>query len=70
MKQFIRRNTFETNSSSTHSLTLNNHDKISDLIYEAANKVDGLNYSYEIHTILGLLKEAEYLLLKNLEEIE
>jgi len=66
MKQFIRNKTFETNSSSTHSLTLDNHNKITDLLYEAINKIESIDSMDEVYAILGLMKRAERLLLDNL----
>lgn len=66
MKRFIRKNCFETNSSSTHSLTLDNHSKISNLLSEAVDKIDNLHNINEVYIILGLIREAEHLLLSSL----
>ena len=66
MKQLIRRNTFETNSSSTHSLTLNKHSQIESLLEEALDIVKDIDQLDELYRVLGLLREAEHIILDNM----
>lgn len=66
MKQLIRFNTFETNSSSTHSLTLNKHSQIESLLEEALDIVQNIDELDELYRVLGLLREAEYIILDNM----
>lgn len=66
MKQLIRYETFETNSSSTHSLTLNKHSQIESLLEEALDIVKNIDQLDELYRVLGLLKEAEYIILDNM----
>lgn len=66
MKQLIRYETFETNSSSTHSLTLNKHSQIESLLEEALDIVKNIDELDELYRVLGLLKEAEYIILDNM----
>lgn len=66
MKQLIRYETFETNSSSTHSLTLNKHSQIESLLEEALDIVQNIDQLDELYRVLGLLKEAEYIILDNM----
>lgn len=66
MKQLIRYETFETNSSSTHSLTLNKHSQIESLLEEALDIVQNIDELDELYRVLGLLKEAEYIILDNM----
>ena len=67
MKQFIRNLTFETNSSSTHSLTLNNQSSIESSLQYALDLIERINDKEDLYRVLGLLKEAEHLILKELE---
>lgn len=67
MQQLIRFETFETNSSSTHSLTLDYHYKIESLIEDALELIQELDSTEQLYKILGLLREAEHLIVKNLE---
>lgn len=67
MKQIIRTNTFETNSSSTHSLTLNNQDGIESSLQYALDLIERIEDKEDLYRVLGLLKEAEHLILKELE---
>ena len=66
MKQVIRYETFETNSSSTHSLTLNKHSQIESLLEEALDIVKNIDELDELYRVLGLLREAEYIILDNM----
>ena len=66
MKQVIRYETFETNSSSTHSLTLNKHSQIESLLEEALDIVKNIDELDELYRVLGLLREAEYIILDNI----
>ena len=66
MKQVIRYETFETNSSSTHSLTLNKHSQIESLLEEALDIVKNIDQLDELYRVLGLLREAEYIILDNM----
>ena len=66
MKQVIRYETFETNSSSTHSLTLNKHSQIESLLEEALDIVKNIYELDELYRVLGLLREAEYIILDNM----
>lgn len=68
MKQIIRKNTFETNSSSTHSLTLNNQDNIESSLQYALDLIERIDDKEDLYRVLGLLKEVEHLILKELEE--
>ena len=66
MKQVIRYETSETNSSSTHSLTLNKHSQIESLLEEALDIVKNIDELDELYRVLGLLREAEYIILDNM----
>ena len=66
MKQIIRSKTFETNSSSMHSLTLEDHDEISSLLYEIKDLVDEAEDIDDIYKALAKLKIVEHLLIENI----
>lgn len=66
MKQLIRYETFETNSSSTHSLTLNKHSQIESLLEEALDIVKNIDQLDELYRVLGLLRETEHIILDNM----
>lgn len=66
MKQLIRYETFETNSSSTHSLTLNKHSQIESLLEEALDIVENIDQLDELYRVLGLLREVEHIILDNM----
>lgn len=66
MNQLIRYETFETNSSSTHSLTLNKHSQIESLLEEALDIVENIDQLDELYRVLGLLREAEHIILDNM----
>ena len=51
MKTFIRYNTFETNSSSEHSLTLNKEDEIRSLIDSIEDSIYELDYIDEAYAV-------------------
>lgn len=70
MKQTLRNNVFETNSSSYHSLTIHNHDKVLDLITQAENIMEDLDTKSEIYEVITKLRQAENLLLESLEELD
>lgn len=67
MRQIVRFETFETNSSSTHSMTLDHHYKIESIIEDALELIQELDSTEQLYKILGLLREAEHLIVKNLE---
>lgn len=66
MKQSIRLKTFETNSSSTHSFTLSNHDEIIDIIYDVKTLLEESDGIDDIYKALAKLKIAEHLLIENI----
>lgn len=66
MKQTIRINCFETNSSSYHSLTLTNHDKIKNLLTDVENIINDLDTTEEIYQAIAKLDMIKELLVRNL----
>lgn len=70
MKQTVRQGCFETNSSSCHSLTIYNHDKVLDLITRAENIMEDLDTKSEIYEVITKLRQAENLLLESLEKLD
>ena len=66
----IRRKTFETNSSSTHSLSISNYDKIEDRINELSNVMYDLDNKSDLCEALYLTREIERLIIQALREVE
>lgn len=66
MKQTIRINSFETNSSSYHSLTLTDHDKIKNLLTDVENTINDLDTTEEIYQVIAKLDMVKELLIRNL----
>ena len=68
MKQTVRYATFETNSSSYHSITLNREYKAQQIINELDNCINELDTRSDITHMLGLAAELVSILTKELEE--
>ena len=78
----IRKNTFETNSSSTHSLSISQHDSEWDrlqyifktILYgDKDNWIDGITdicNESQLLELLKLLNEAQQILLNGIEEYD
>ena len=70
MKTFIRYNTFETNSSSEHSLTLDKEDEIRSLIDSIEDSIYELDYIDEAYAVLGKIKSLEELFLEEINKMK
>lgn len=68
MKQTIRYSTFETNSSSYHSITLNRQNEAEQIVNELDDALRELDTKSDIYTALGLATQLVTLLTKELEE--
>lgn len=68
MKKYIRKNTFETNSSSEHSLSISNEWQISDLLDEIKSKILGADDKDDLYTALGKLDKVRQMILDAIEE--
>ena len=66
----IRKNTFETNSSSTHSLSINNYDSIEDHINKLDNIIYDLDKKEDLYEALYHVRELERLILASVRELE
>ena len=66
----IRKNTFETNSSSTHSLSITNYDSIEDHINKLDNIIYDLDSKQELYEALYHIRELERLILVSIRELE
>ena len=65
-----RKNTFETNSSSTHSLSITNYDSIEDHINKLDNIIYDLDSKQELYEALYHIRELERLILVSIRELE
>ena len=70
MKTFIRYITFETNSSSEHSLTLDKEDEIRSLIDIIEDSIYELDYIDEAYAVLGKIKRLEALFLEEINKMK
>ena len=70
MKTFIRYNTFETNSSNEHSLTLDKEDEIRSLIDSIEDSIYELDYIDEAYAVLGKIKRLEALFLEEINKMK
>ena len=70
MKTFIRYNTFETNSSSEYSLTLDKEDEIRSLIDSIEDSIYELDYIDEAYAVLGKIKRLEALFLEEINKMK
>jgi hypothetical protein len=68
MKQTIRYSTFETNSSSYHSITLNRQYEAEQIVNELDDALRELDTKNDIYKALGLATQLVTLLTKELEE--
>lgn len=68
MKQTIRYKTFETNSSSYHSITLNRQYRAEEIINQLDDLIRELDTKADIYQALGLAADLASLLTKELEE--
>lgn len=66
----IRKNTFETNSSSTHSLSISYYDDLQSHINQLDNIIYDLDNKEELYEALYHVREIEGLLLKSIRELE
>ena len=66
----IRKNTFETNSSSTHSLSINNYDSIEAHINKLDNIIYDLDKKEDLYEALYHVRELERLILASVRELE
>lgn len=66
----VRKNTFETNSSSTHSLSISYYDDIQSHINQLDNIIYDLDEKEELYEALYHVREIEGLLLKSIRELE
>ena len=65
-----RKNTFETNSSSTHSLSINNYDSIENHINTLDNIIYDLDKKEDLYEALYHVRELERLILVSIRELE
>ena len=68
MKQTIRNKTFETNSSSMHSLTITHYDEVRQLLTDADNILADLDSISELEEVISKLQIAQVLLATDLRE--
>ena len=68
MKRTIRYKTFETNSSSYHSITLNRQYRAEEIINQLDDLIRELDTKADIYQALGLATDLASLLTKELEE--
>lgn len=66
----VRKNVFETNSSSTHSLSISCYDDIQSHINQLDNIIYDLDGKEELYEALYHVREIEELLLKSIRELE
>lgn len=66
----IRKNTFETNSSSTHSLSINNQDSIENHINQLDNIFYEIDSKEDLYEALYHIRELERLILESVRELE
>lgn len=66
----IRKNTFETNSSSTHSLSIDNYDFIEDHVNKLDNIIYDLDKKEDLYEALYHVRELERLILASIRELE
>jgi hypothetical protein len=67
MKQKIRLNTFETNSSSTHSITLNRQYEADTIVNELDDLLDELDNRDDLLRALGLATRLVSILSEEIE---
>ena len=65
-----RKNTFETNSSSTHSLSIDNYDSIEKHINTLDNIIYDLDKKEDLYEALYHVRELERLILASIRELE
>lgn len=65
-----RKNTFETNSSSTHSLSIDNYDSIENHINKLDNIMYDLDTKEDLYEALYHVRELERLILADIRELE
>ena len=65
-----RKNTFETNSSSTHSLSIDNYDSMEDHINQLDNIIYDLDKKEDLYEALYHVRELERLILASIRELE
>lgn len=68
MKTKIRYNMFETNSSSTHSLTVNGTN-IEDFAYDLYEELKYADSKNELYAALGKLEQLKSIILKGINQI-
>ena len=68
--KIIRKNTFETNSSSTHSLCISEYDSIQSHINQLDNIMYDLDSKQELYEALYHVRELERLILAGIRELE
>lgn len=69
MQQTIRRNVFETNSSSEHSLSISNEWEIRDLLDDIKYIISSADDKDDLYTALGKLDKVRQLILNAIEEV-
>lgn len=70
MKKTIRNNSFETNSSSEHSLTLYREDDVRSLILEIETILDELDDVAELYSALGKIEHLKEILVEEINKIK
>lgn len=66
----IRKNIFETNSSSTHSLSISEYDAIENHINKLDNIIYDLDSKQDLYEALYHVRELERLILASIRELE
>lgn len=70
MEQTIRSNTFETNSSSEHSLSLIGGNQIWSIMSKLDDKLEEAESKEDFYTALGYVKALEELIMENIKSLE
>ena len=70
MKQMIRINTFETNSSSTHSLSMGNMLELENLAYDLKDSIDEAKTLNDLLEALSQVTRLNYLLNVKIDEVK
>lgn len=70
MEQTVRRNTFETNSSSEHSLSLIGGNQIWSIMSKLDDKLEEAESVEDFYTALGYVKALEELIMQNIKSLE
>jgi hypothetical protein len=69
MKQTIRINSFETNSSSEHSVSINDSALYVELLEDVSNTIQHeADMSYDLYAALGKLENVKHAIINHMKE--